>query len=286
MRSYGFCNSPLYYNNSYTGYSLVPNQDVKRFGNHYKTNEYSMRSEPLSDNEKRLLLVGDSVLNGGVQTDQTELASTILENEMQNLQGSSATPRVLNISCGGWGIDNAAGVIEEYGDFDAKEIILVLNSHDAVGTKSSTEVAGNSVHFPSKQYKLAWIELFDRYLIPRIQSKLNIISDSSKINSTNTSQGKENSKGWMFFKEYCEDKNIRLAIYLHATQGEIAEGEYDENGKWITSFAEDNSIPIFFDINELTKDDFRDDIHLNAKGQKVMVGILYPEVETYFESKK
>ena len=174
-RWYGFCNSPLYYNNEYSGYNLVPNQDVKRFRNHYITNEYSMRSEPLNDGEYRITLVGDSVLNGGVQTDHENLASTLLENDLQDKYGNNL--RVLNVSCGGWGIDNAMGVFKEYGDFESQMIILVFNSHDAVGTISEKPVAGNSKNFPIKQYPLAWIELFDRYLIPRVESKLNIKSN-------------------------------------------------------------------------------------------------------------
>lgn len=282
MRNYGFCSAPLYYNDIYTGYSLVPNQNVMRFGNNYQTNEYSMRSEPLGDNEYRVLLVGDSVLNGGVQTNQAELASTILEEKMKEQYGSSITPRVLNISCGGWGIDNAYGVIEKYGDFGAGEIVLVFNSHDAVGRIPTTKVAGNSVSFPSEQYQLAWIELIQRYIVPRIQAKLANTRKANLINAANTSQGQENSEGWMHFKEYCESNGIRLVIYLHATQDEMSSGEYDDNGKWIISFAERNNIPILCDLNVLRKTDFRDYIHLNENGQKKLASVLLSEIDNYF----
>ena len=65
MRWCGFCDAPLYYNDPYCGYNLVSNQQLTRFGNKYITNEYGMRSDRLKDKEYRILLVGDSVLNGG-----------------------------------------------------------------------------------------------------------------------------------------------------------------------------------------------------------------------------
>lgn len=83
-RIYGFCTDPLYYNSDYSGYNLQPNRNVQCFGNLYITNEYLMRSSPLKNNEFRIVLVGNSVHNGGVQTDQSELASTKLENAFQD----------------------------------------------------------------------------------------------------------------------------------------------------------------------------------------------------------
>ncbi len=95
MRLFGFCNSPLYYNNPYTGYNLVANQNVRRFGNKFSTNEFSMRSSSLSDGEYRILLIGDSVLNGGVQTDQEKLASTMLDKKYSD---EFNDVRVLNLN--------------------------------------------------------------------------------------------------------------------------------------------------------------------------------------------
>ncbi|MCD7784462.1 MAG: hypothetical protein LUH18_02610 [Oscillospiraceae bacterium] len=278
LRTIGFCNAPLYYNNEYTGYNLVANQSVFRFGNTYETNEYSMRSEALGDHEFRITLFGDSVLNGGIQTDQSELASTLLERYFQ--EEYSDEIRVLNVSCGGWGIDNDAGVVNECGDFDSSLFVIVLSSHDAVGTISSTPIAGVSKSFPSKQYSLAWVELFDRYLIPRIQSKLGI---GTEDNSTNTSEGDDYSEGWEFFRNYCEENDIDLMFYLHATLTEVSNGEYDENGQWIINFAEENDIPLYLDIEYVSEDDYRDNIHFNADGQEVIYKILGPVLDEYID---
>ena len=273
MRSIGFCNSPLFYNDYYTGYNLVPNQNVKRFGNEYITNEYSMRSYPLKDGEYRILLVGDSVLNGGVQTDHSSLATTILEEKYSS---KYRNVRILNLSCGGWGIDNDAGVFQKNGLFDGKMIVLVLNSHDAVGTINRTDIAGNDVNFPDRQYYSAWIELFDRYLIPRVKNILQIRNNT--VNSTNTSEGNEYSSGWEYFYKLCRDNKIPLVIYLHADKEEMESGEYSDNGKWIIDFANDRNILLITDINEIHESDYRDGIHLSEEGQHVINDLLDPVI--------
>lgn len=270
MRFYGFCNAPLYYNDPYTGYNLVANQSVKRFGNLFSTNEYSMRSAPLNDGEYRILLIGDSVLNGGVQTDQEKLASTMLEKKYKNEYGDV---RILNISCGGWGIDNAVGVFEKYGNFDGKMLILVLSSHDAVGTISSRPIAGASKSFPDKQYPLAWIELVDRYLIPGVKRVLKIQSNET-VNETNTSHGNEHSEGWEYFYWLSQDMDVPLIIYLHAEKGEIEAGQYDEKGQWIISFAEERGISVVTDIDVAMERDYKDHLHLSEDGQHVIYDVL------------
>ena len=273
LRFYGFCNSPLYFNNEWSGYSLVPNQYCFKLRNRYITNEYGMRSEPLKDGERRILLIGDSVLNGGARVGHASLASTLLEDHF--------TPvRVLNISAPGWGIDNGVGVIKKYGDFDAEAIVIVLNSHDAIGHIPDYPIAGHHKTFPQRQYLLAWFELIDRYFIPRAQKLLGMKND---IDDFNTSVGNEHSKGWEWIADYCSEKKIPLAIYLHATTDEILAGKYDENGKWIQQFAAEKNISIYEDIDSTKPTDFIDDCHLNAEGQKAIYDILKPVIGDFLK---
>ena len=104
--------------------------------------------------------MGDSVINGGVITEQDSLATSIL---------SKNTPfQVLNISAGSWGPDNIAAYLHHYGTFKAQKMILVCSSHDSHDNMDFVPVVGKMSSYPSEQYSLAWIELIDRYLLPRI----------------------------------------------------------------------------------------------------------------------
>ena len=77
---FGFCNSPLYVSDPDFEYVYAPNQDVKRFGYVLRTNSFSMRNEEVLPTDSLvILLIGDSVVNGGSLTDQDSIATTLLE---------------------------------------------------------------------------------------------------------------------------------------------------------------------------------------------------------------
>ena len=77
----------LYQTDPEIEYMLKPNQDVYRFGNHIIVNQYGMRSasfpEEKSDDERRIMIFGDSVLNGGNLTAHPDLATSILEDSLE-----------------------------------------------------------------------------------------------------------------------------------------------------------------------------------------------------------
>ena len=102
--AFGFGNPPIHVSDPDFEYIQAPNQDVTRLGNKIITNEYSMRSKPLTESDSVYILgLGDSVINGGAQTTQDSLATTILENELSEKYNKKV--RVLNISAGSWGTD-------------------------------------------------------------------------------------------------------------------------------------------------------------------------------------
>ena len=92
------------------------------------------------------------------------------------------------------------------------------------------------------------------------------ISDNLGINKR-----KPNSSfntGFNSFYTYSHDKKIPFIIYLHADREETILGHYNEQGKEIIRFSKQNNIPIILDLeNGLNISDFRDNIHLNSKGQ-------------------
>lgn len=137
-----------------------PNQDGYRFGNHYHYNSYSQRSEEPDTTKQIVLGLGDSVIFGGVQTDQDSLATTRFTQE--------TGIQMLNISAGSWGPDNCAAYLKEKGLFHAKAMFLLVSSHDAHDNMTFEPVVGVHPSYLDKQYKLAYWELLDRYIFPRI----------------------------------------------------------------------------------------------------------------------
>jgi lysophospholipase L1-like esterase len=271
MRSYwGFCDTVLTRESNKYEYIAQPNQDRFRFRKHVRYNEYSMRSDGLKSSDSvRILGFGDSVLNGGVQTEQDSLATSIIENALTNEYSKSI--RCLNISYGSWAPDNCFAYVQEYGDFDADLIFLVVSSHDAHDNMDFRKVIDVHPSYPSRQYKSAVYELFDRYLIPKILQKKEAGDHIVKGNIFNP--------GFLLFHNYTQNRQIPFFIYLHPDRQEVREGKYDEQGEKIIEFCTENHISLLQGIEYENDSSFRDGIHLNEHGQRILADPLSAEIK-------
>ena len=113
---------PLYVESKQYEYIFAPNQEMTRFGVHFYVNSYSQRSKEPDVNKKIVLGLGDSVINGGAQTDNDSLATSIVS--------VSTEYQMLNISAGSWGPDNCAAYLKEKGvsqEYGAREISRIIN---------------------------------------------------------------------------------------------------------------------------------------------------------------
>lgn len=277
---YGFCDTVLIKESSNFEYIAQPNQHRFRFRNHVKYNSKSMRSEEVDTTSNIILGFGDSVINGGVQTDQDSLATTVLSDTLSKLQGRKL--QFLNISAGSWGPDNCYAYLKEYGDFGAESIFLFVSSHDAYDNMKFEKIVGINESFPNNQYPLALYELVDRYLIPRLKGMLKKPSFNSGDLAIN--KKKKNSifnTGFHSFLSYSKEKNIPFTLYLHAEREELESGSYNQQGQEIIRFAKENNIPIILDLeNGLSLSDFRDEIHLNSKGQRKIADLIIKYMST------
>jgi len=129
----GLGNPPLYRPDPQIEYLPVPGV-YRRFGNTISYNSHSMRSPEIpatkSDpNELRVMVIGDSVVNGGAPSDDSELATALLPGMLSKQLGRPVV--VGNISCGSWGPINQLEYVRRYGLFDADVVVIVVNSDDA-----------------------------------------------------------------------------------------------------------------------------------------------------------
>ena len=275
---YGLCSAVLMRADYDYEYIAQPRQDRKRLGNRVLYNSYSMRSGELKDGSLRVLCLGDSILNGGTLTDHEDLATTILSKELTAKIGHEV--QVLNVSAGSWGPDNCYAWLNKHGDFGAKMIVLVVSSHDVHDTMTFVPVVGRMKSFPVRQYPLALIELWDRYLFPK--SKLfNMTKDQADaafrrehhIEATHVPF----NPGFAAIRDYAIGKGIPFVIYIHASQDELKAGTYDQDGEAIIDFCKANGIPFFCDLyNGLSVECFRENdyLHYSAVGQALMAKLL------------
>lgn len=134
---FGLGHPPLVVADPAMGYRFGENQKLRRFGNVLEYNQYSQRSEaiafPKPSGTLRVLMVGDSVLNGGNRKDQAEIISELLEARIARAATTSRlSVEVLNASANSWGIGNHWGYLQKYGWFDSDAVILQIGTHDLI----------------------------------------------------------------------------------------------------------------------------------------------------------
>jgi hypothetical protein len=247
---FGFCDALLYQSSDRYEYVLQPNQNRYRFGTRLITNSYSQRSEEPDSTKTIVLGLGDSIIYGGGWMDHDSLATTLFSNE--------TGMQMLNISCGSWGPDNNMAYLREKGTFGAKAMVLVCSSHDAYDGMSFVPVVGVWPNYPEKQYKLAIWELIDRYMIPYIklktQTKHYADPDAEVEKKAEDRQVIQKSpyfvKGFDDLKHIADSLQIPFYVYLHAEQGEVENGRYNDMGQQIIMWADSAHIQLINGIKE------------------------------------
>lgn len=160
-----------------TGYRFQPNQNVFRLGKRVEYNQYSQRSEPISlkkpQGTLRILMIGDSVLNGGNPTDQPQTITELVEDQLST---SGLPVEVLNASAGSWGIGNQLGYLQKFGTFGSDAVILQIGTHDLTQPTSTSAPVGRDPNYPTSPPLFAIQEVWIRYAWPQLQQRLPISS--------------------------------------------------------------------------------------------------------------
>lgn len=262
----------LYKEDPYCEYRLVENQDVTRFHNFYKTNEYGMRSDSVRKSAKRrVLLLGDSVLNGGTKLDQSEIINFLLQKKFA--EDKKLEIDFLNISAGSWGPENAFQFLEHYVDFEYDLIILIFSSHDFHDNMHHRKVVGIQPAWPDEQPYLAVTDLYTGYLKPKFKAFLGTNYDylegfdDSAVNP-----------GWEHFFEKARLLNIPLVVFHHATINELRDHSYMTSGDSLEMLVRSNTEYYISGLHLERQTDYLDDIHLSGSGHALIADTLYNSI--------
>ena len=265
-------------------YLFAPNQDCNRFGNRVVYNNVSMRSEHDIDaapepGQRRILLVGDSVVNGGVLTDQSELASSLLDTELRAKDLGDA----YNVSAGSWGPMNYAAYFRKYGIFGATDLVLEVNSHDLWEDDpkmSGGACVGKDIAFPDHRPLLACWEGFDRYFMPRVRRWLGNAQVNTKVDVPHWRDSlvlpsvKQNLDACAYLYSLPFERKF---LVIHRTRQERLSDETPlGEGPFVKQA---NAFGVKVLLLELdTETDYRDNIHLNPSGQRKLYELLWSEI--------
>jgi hypothetical protein len=176
--------------------------------------------------ELRVMVLGDSIVNGGVLTDQSKVSTSLLQQE---LAAKLRRPVVVgNISAGGWGPLNEWAYVRRYGWFEADVVVLVLNSQDASTPFSAAPVAGVDPNFPVKKPWCATWEAATRYLPKYLSSLAQAPSiEGSQDESNDPKVVAQCSLAIRNMISTARKSGARTQVLLHWTRAELARRSQD-----------------------------------------------------------
>ena len=277
----GLGTPPLFITHPTIEYLLKPDQDVYRFGNHVLVNHYGMRTENFetkktNNRQIRVMVFGDSVINGGSLTDHNALATTLLQSYWQQKTGQPVI--VGNISAGSWGPGNWLAYAKEYGFFDADIIVLIVSSHDAYDTP--TFEALNPDTHPLQQPYSALIEGINRYL-PRYLPDWLTQKTVLKVETTTPTKNTASLEDLNQFLDLAKAKVGKVIVFQYPTKLEAESGNMEEGYQEMTTLLTKKNVTIIplqsIFHNQLAKQELyreNDKIHPNLLGQKLISGTI------------
>lgn len=291
----GFGNPLIYITDPDIGYLLAPSQSTTRFGNRIAINEYSMRSPTITvtrpESTLRVLILGDSVANGGWWTDQEQTISALLKTQLEALiRGASreSNPQtrlfegveVLNASANSWGPRNELAYLERFGTFEAQVVVLLLNTDDLFATAPNSAPVGRDRNYPDHKPSLALVEVLNRYVLPVI-----LPEPESKVSQAPPEKDPldNNLEAIGQIQTLSNTHNAEFVLLMTPLLREIGEPrprDYELQARTrLSEFTKERQITYLdflpvFQQTETPEALYRDHIHLNSQGnQKVSEAI-------------
>ncbi len=265
-------------------YLFKPSRTYHRLGNVIHYNAYSMRSEDFPAKktdpaEFRVMVLGDSVVNGGVLTPQSRLATSLLQNSLAKDLHRKVI--VGNISAGSWGPPNELAYAKRFGIFDADVVVIVVSSHDYADAPTFEPIVDISPDSPGHSPWCATWEAVTRYL-PRY-----LPGRSAKPTTQPAPSQKDIDWCLASTREMVELARSRGAMaigVLHLDQAESG-GNLKPGHDALKGVFEACHVPVvelgttFRAAIKSGKQPYRDNIHPNELGQELMAEALRAPIE-------
>ena len=280
---FGFGNPLIYIGDEQIGYLLAPNQRTRRFGNRIEINEYSMRGSPIkkipAPSGLRVLLLGDSIANGGWWTDQTNTISTIMMRSLASFTNSNYQEvEVLNASANSWGPRNELAYLQKFSNFNAQVVVLLINTDDMFATPPTSLTIGRYRNYHDSKPPLALVEVWQRYIvkqkpIPEMKAVHNEAGDRVGINLEAISK----------IQALTHQTNSQFILVMTPLLREIGEPgprDYEIRARQrlndFTKVQQINYIDFLPLFNSTTNPQglYHDHIHLNLQGNKFVSEVM------------
>ena len=232
-----------------------------------------MISHRPSPGELRVLFIGDSVINGGVLTDQANLMTSIVARDESAKLGRPVVTG--NASAASWGPPNQAAWLRRYGLLDADVVVFVLSSHDAADVPTFDYKHGGAPISPQRSPIFATQDLLQRYILPRLWPEASVAPPPATLPAPADVQKCTDAMREMVATARAGRAECVLALHLEAS--ERVGNELPGHGI-LKSLAAEMGVrvielgPAFATAVAHGTNPYRDSIHPNDLGQRLMAG--------------
>jgi hypothetical protein len=284
----------LYIPDPNIGYLLAPDQAFQRLGRRFVINQYSMRNQAIAvhrtPNTLRILLLGDSIANGGWWTDQQETISALIENALQIPQFK--TVEVLNASANSWGPRNQQAYLERFGTFESQWLVLLLNSDDLFAIAPTSLGVGLDPHYPVSQPSSALGDLIQTLWPQRLRKPLEIPGLAQVLAEKGDRVG-YNLTAIEQIQKQCQQSQCQFLLALTPLKRQVDNSRFPDYEKTarerLEHFTQTNKI-IWIDFLPLfqqTKQSgflYRDTIHLSPKGNQWVSNVISQTITQKYQN--
>ncbi len=276
----GLGDPPLWIEDREIEYLPQPSKSYRRFGNRISYNAYSMRSRdfPRSKSdpaEVRVLVVGDSIVHGGSNTDQDALATTLLEKRLSDALGRPVV--VGNISAGSWGPPNFLAYLKRFGLLEADVVAVVVNSRDYADAPTFEPLDASR---PQRKPRFALQELYEKYIPRYAKRRVKSFHASRNISPLEVKECLDALREVIRMAR-ASGASVVLAQYLKRSE---LESEPEIGYHEIARVAKESGIkPVqlgdaFAQALQAGSDPYRDGNHPNERGQRIIADLLFDAI--------
>lgn len=281
---------PLYVADPDVEYMMKPGGRYERFYAVSTYNRWSMRATPEIEKAKtdprefRVLVMGDSVVNGGPQTDDKQLATVLVKDRVAS--AASGRPVVVgNVSCGSWGPPNLLAYAKKFGLFGADVVVVVLNHEDAYDVPTFAPLGKE---MPTRKPVLALEEAVFRYIPSWLETKFGSAGGAPPASVTITPERaaamETCDKALRELIGLARQNGCKVAAVLHSARSE-AQGEALPGTLRLRGVLRDLGVPVRETTTAMQEalrrgvPAYRDNIHLNPEGQPMLADVLGEAIE-------
>jgi hypothetical protein len=279
----GLGDPPLFQADPEIEYLPLPGRSYNRFGNVVSFNSYSMRSPEFparktDARELRVMVLGDSVVNGGAPTDQADLATTKLP---AMLTAALTRPAVVgNISCGSWGLPNVLAYVKRHGLFQADAAVIVVNADDAYDVPSFAPLG---IELPTRSPISALVEGYTLYAPKAF--RYHVLGEREGPKPPPPAEARRQALGALeSLIAAARAANARPLVVYHFKLSELEAGRPEPGYEQFRGVATRAGVRFIDTREEMLKlinerhIGYRDNIHPDVAGQAALAEILAREI--------